>query len=218
MKIIAIGAHADDIEISCGGTIAKAVKNGHDVLMVVMTTSEYTDYTGKVLRTFEEADIEGKKAAEILGAKLITLNFPTKDVPYDSSSVETLDKIFNEFQPDIILTHWPHDTHQAHRTTALATISAARYFNTILMYEPMMPSGRSYHGFRAQVYVDISEVNKIKMEALKAHGSQYKKYGGDFWLGAVEARAKLRGFEMLKGKGQCAFAECYEVMRLELSL
>lgn len=218
MKIIAIGAHADDIEISCGGTIAKAVKDGHEVLMIVMTSSEYTDYTGKVLRTQEEAEREGKKAAEILGAKLKTLTFPTKDVPYNSKSVEILDEIFNEYQPDIILTHWPHDTHQAHRTTALASISAARYFNTILMYEPMMPSGRSYHGFRAQVYVDITEFHQIKMDVLKVHESQYNKYGGDFWLGAVEARARLRGFEMGNNMGRCEFAECYEVMRLKLNL
>lgn len=218
MRIVAIGAHSDDIEISCGGTIAKAVRKGHEVLMVVMTISEYGDYTGKILRTPEEVEEEGKKAAEILGAKLITLNFPTKDMPYSSESVEALDKIFNEFQPDIILTHWPHDTHQAHRRASLASISAARYFNTILMYEPMMPSGRSYHGFRAQVYIDISEYNDIKREALKAHTSQYKKYGTAYWLNAVEARAKLRGFEMQSKAELCEFAECYEVMRLKLTL
>ncbi|MEW6619614.1 MAG: PIG-L family deacetylase [bacterium] len=218
MKIVAIGAHSDDIEISCGGTIAKAVNNGHEVLMIVMSQSDYTDYTGKTLRTKEEAEVEGKKAAEILGSKLITLDFPTKDIPYDSQSVEALNKIFNEFNPDIIFTHWPHDTHQAHRTSALSSISAARYFNTILMYEPMMPSGRSYQGFRAQVYVDISKFNKIKMEALKAHESQFKKYGGEFWLGAVEARAKLRGFEMYDGQTKCEFAECFEIMRFKLEL
>jgi len=217
LRIVAIGAHADDIEISCGGTIAKAVERGHEVLMIVMTTSEYTDYTGKILRTVEEAEEEGKKAAEILGAKLITLNFPTKDVPYNSKSVEVLDEIFNEFQPEIILTHWPHDTHQAHQTTALATISAARYFNTILMYEPMMPSGRSYHGFRPQVYIDISQYNEIKRKALEAHKSQYKKYGKAYWLNAVESRARLRGFEMQSKTELCEFAECYEVMRMKLS-
>jgi len=218
LKIVAIGAHHDDIEISCGGTIAKAVRNGHEVLMVVLSTSEYTNYRGEVLRTPEEAEREGKKAAEILGAKIKTLNFLTKDIPYNSKSVEAINEILDEFKPDVILTHWPHDTHQAHRNAALASISAARYFNTILMYEPMMPSGRSYFGFRAQVYIDISEFNKIKMESLKAHKSQYEKYGGEFWLGAVEARARLRGFEMRNDVGQCEFAECYEVMRLKLDL
>jgi LmbE family N-acetylglucosaminyl deacetylase len=218
LKIIAIGAHSDDIEISCGGTIAKAVKNGHEVLMVVLTPSDYTNYKGENLRTKEEAEIEGKKAAEILGATLKTLDFPTKDVPYNSKSVEALNEIFDEFNPDMILTHWVHDTHQAHRNAALASISAGRYFNTILMYEPMMPSGRSYHGFRAQVYVDISEYNNIKMESLKAHKSQYEKYGNAYWLNAVEARARLRGFEMQNVIGQCEFAECYEVMRLKLDL
>ena len=67
--IVAIGAHLDDIELAAGGTLAKAVKDGHDIHMIVMSQSGYTDYNGKVMRTDETAMNEGRNAARVLGCK-----------------------------------------------------------------------------------------------------------------------------------------------------
>ena len=60
--IVAIGAHLDDIELAAGGTLAKAVRDGHDVYMIVMSQSGYTDFNGKVMRTNETAIQEGRNA------------------------------------------------------------------------------------------------------------------------------------------------------------
>jgi LmbE family N-acetylglucosaminyl deacetylase len=75
------------------------------------------------------------------------------------------------------------------------------------MYEPEYPAGRSYLGFRNQYYVDIVSTFEIKMNALKCHKSQVKKYG-DAFLEAVEARARHRGYEI-----RSEYAECFEVVR-----
>jgi len=212
MRIAAIGAHIDDIEIGCGGTLAKATRNGHSVQMIVMCDSAYTSFDGKVLRTVEEAIEEGKLAAQLLGVEdLIVLDFAIKDVPYNSATVESLDRELSEFKPDLILTHWPFDTHQDHRNTALATISAGRYINNILMYEPFPPSGRSYHPFRPQVYFDVSETIDKKINALRKHESQYKKYG-EKWIESILGRAKMRGFDSFVN-----YAEAYEVVTINLS-
>ena len=48
MKILAVGAHLDDIELACGGTLAKAVKNEHKVKVLIMSKSGYTNKDGKV--------------------------------------------------------------------------------------------------------------------------------------------------------------------------
>jgi LmbE family N-acetylglucosaminyl deacetylase len=64
--------------------------------------------------------------------------------------------------------------------------------------------------FRPQVYVNISETIEAKINSLKAHKSQYKKYS-DRWIEAVVARARFRGFEM-----GVEYAECFEVVRAEL--
>jgi LmbE family N-acetylglucosaminyl deacetylase len=213
MKIMAIGAHLDDIELACGGVLASAIKRGHQVKMVVMTDSAYTNFDGTVMRTREEAYTEGTLAASKLGVSdMEILDFPIKNIPYNGATVEALDKIMSDFKPDMIFTHWVFDTHQDHKNTAQATISAARYLYNIYMYEPIPPSGRSYQPFHAQAYFDISDAIDEKMESLRAHHSQHAKYG-EQWIEAVEGRARIRGFE-----NGCKYAEAFEVMRLSQKL
>jgi LmbE family N-acetylglucosaminyl deacetylase len=208
-NILAVGAHSDDVEIGCGGTVAKHVQAGDNVIILVLAESSYTSYDGKVLRTKEEAILEETRAAKILGAKLINLGFETKNIPYSSESVEAINKIIDNNSIDLIYTHWSHDTHQDHLRTTQSVISAGRYIQNILMYEPEYPSGRSYFGFRNQYYVDISSTFDKKMEALKQHKSQVKKYGEDVFLNAISARAQHRGYEI-----QSKYAECFEVIRM----
>lgn len=211
--IVAIGAHLDDIELAVGGVIAKAIRDGHDAHMIVMSRSGYTDYDGNVMRTDEAAMQEGRNAAKILGCKdLDILDFSNKDIAYDSKTVEAIEKRINLIKPDIIFTHWPFDTHQSHVAVGKATISAARRYNSIYFYEPISPSGRSYVGFRPQMYVDITDVIDIKIAALDAHVTEKNKYG-DYWLRGVQARAAFRGYEMGK-----MYGEAFEVLREELVL
>jgi LmbE family N-acetylglucosaminyl deacetylase len=218
MKIIAIGAHLDDIELACGGTLAKATSKGHDVRMLVMSKSGYKHYSGNYGRSEEDATSEGKKAAAILGVKSLKIfDFPNKDVPNDSTVVETLNKEFDEFQPDLIMTHWHFDTHKSHMNTALATVAAGRYFNSIIMYEPFPPAGRSYAAFHPQLYVDITETIDIKLKALATHESELKKYGPE-WVNTIKARAQLRGFELISNDAQrLKYAEVFEVVRLNFN-
>jgi LmbE family N-acetylglucosaminyl deacetylase len=211
MNIIAIGAHLDDIELACGGTIAKAVKAGHNVKMVVLSESSYFSYDGKLLRTKEQARLEGENAAKELGVKqLEILDFKSTAIPYSGESVTALDLILNQFQPDLILTHSPFDTHQDHNNTSKATISAARNFNNILMYEPFPPSGRSYVAFKPQVYIDITDTIDVKINSMKEHKSQHEKYGED-WVEAIRGRARMRGFEC-----NYKYAEVFEALRFEI--
>ena len=147
-NVLAVGAHADDVEIGCGGTIALHRRNGDNVYILVMTESSYSNYDGKVLRESEEGKREEENAANILGVELINLGFKTKCVPYSSESIEIINEIIDRYKIEMIYTHWYHDTHQDHRRTTQSVLSAARYVKNILMYEPEYPAGRSYAGFR----------------------------------------------------------------------
>ena len=213
LTILAIGAHGDDIELACGGTIAKAVKNGHEVIMVLVTGHASNDHNNIKIRAQGAAQQEAKAAAKILGvSKLHILGYQDTCVPYSADLVSKLDDIITDCKPDIIFTHFVFDTHQDHIRTAHSTISAARHQNTIFLYEPINPSGQGYVPFRPQVYTDISQTIDTKINSLKAHKSQYEKYT-ETWIEAVVARAKFRGFEM-----GVDYAECFEVVRAELNL
>lgn len=213
MKILAVGAHLDDIELACGGTLAKALRAGHEVKCIILSKSGYTNLNGDVQRKNETAVEEGTNALHTLGVKDIEIfDFSTKDIPFTSEVVETIDRVMSAYDPDIIFSHHPFDTHQAHMGVAQATIAAARRKNNILMFEPIAPSGRSYVAFKPQVYVDISETIDIKQAALKEHKSEYNKFGGEEWVTGVSARAGFRGYEI-----GTKYAESFELLRMEMT-
>lgn len=213
MRILAVGAHLDDIEISCGGTLAKAIEYGHQVKVLIMSKSGYTNKEGFVQRSDETAVIEGTNALHVLGIEDIEiLDFPTKDIPWESSVVNAIDVCIDRYNPDIIFTHHPFDTHQAHVGVSNATISAARRRNTIFFYEPITPSGRSYVAFRPQLYVDISQTIEKKIASLREHKTEYNKFGAEDWVEGVHARCGFRGYEIGK-----KYAEAFEVLRIEMA-
>ena len=213
MKILAIGAHLDDIEIAAGGTLAKAVQAGHTVKVLIMSKSGYRNKEGKIQRSDEDAVMEGTQALQTLGIRDIQImDFPTKDIPFQSDVVNAIDLCMAEFKPDVIFTHHPFDTHQAHEGVAKATIAAARRLNTVFFYEPITPSGRSYVAFRPQMYVDITDTVDVKINSLKCHTSEYNTFGAEDWIEGVRCRCGFRGYEI-----GTKFAEAFEVLRLEMS-
>ncbi len=212
MKIMAIGAHLDDIEIACGGTLAKALESGHEVYALIMSKSGYTNKDGGIQRTSELAVKEGVQALNTLGISHIDiLDFPTKDIPFISDVVNAIDVCMSEYQPDIIFTHHPFDTHQAHEGVSKATIAAARRKNTVIFYEPITPSGRSYVAFKPHLYVDIETTLEKKILSLKCHKSEYNKFGAEDWIEGVRCRCGFRGYEIGK-----KFAEAFEILRMEM--
>ena len=212
MVIMAIGAHLDDIEIACGGTLARAIEAGHDVRALVMSKSGYTNKEGSVQRSDDVAVKEGLNALHTLGISNIEiLDFPTKDIPFSSDVVNEIDVRMSKINPDIIFTHHPFDTHQAHEGVAKATIAAARRKNTVFFYEPITPSGRSYVAFKPILYVDIESTIDKKIQALKCHTSEYKKFGAEDWVEGVRSRCGFRGYEIGK-----KYAEAFEILRLEM--
>ena len=115
------------------------------------------------------------------------------------------------YDPDVIFTHHPFDTHQAHAGVSNATVAAARRRNTVFFYEPITPSGRSYVAFRPQLYVDIGQTIEKKLTSLREHKSEYNKFGAEDWIEGVYARCGFRGYEIGK-----KYAEAFEVLRVEM--
>jgi LmbE family N-acetylglucosaminyl deacetylase len=213
MKILAVGAHLDDIEIACGGTLAKAIETGHEVKVLIMSKSGYTNKEGKVQRSDDVAVVEGTNALHALGIQDIEiLDFETKDIPFRSDVVNAIDVCMSDYDPDIIFTHYPFDTHQAHAGVSNATIAAARRKNTVFFYEPITPSGRSYVAFKPGLYVDIESTIEKKLTALREHKSEYNKFGAEDWVTGVKCRCGFRGYEIGK-----KYAEAFEVLRIEMN-
>lgn len=199
MRILCFGAHPDDIEIGMAGTIAKYVKTGHKIKMVVCMIPDKKDIRLK----------ESTNSAKILGASIEILNLNLDHKILTREMVNIFDKAINGFKPDEIYTHWEHDSHQDHRVITQAVLASARgNLCNVYMYEQIIPGGIVTQAFRAQKIVDISKHINIKRQSLKKHKTQDKKYKKG-WIEAIESRAVFWGF-MIGTK----HAEAFEIVKI----
>jgi LmbE family N-acetylglucosaminyl deacetylase len=202
MKIIAIGAHPDDLEYGCGGTLYKLSQQKHEINLLVMTRG---DMGGDPDRRQEEQE----KSAALLKAKLFWGRFTDTQVPIQKETINTIEFFIKKIRPDLIFVTHPNDTHQDHRAVAQATITAARYVQNVLFYE--VPTTVDFSP--ASVFIDISAVLNKKMLLLKTHKSQvFSTRVADLTiLEAAKATALFRGFQ-----NRVKYAEGFVPLRLSL--
>jgi len=207
MKVLAIGAHFDDIELGCGGSLVKHIQEKNDeVCMYVLTDSEYEHYDGAILRNKEIALKEGKEAASILGVdNLICERLKTKKVTYSVDLIERINKVIDDYAADLVYTHWVHDVHQDHFAVGRATLNAARHVPKILMYRSNWYPTNAH--FNSNFFVDISAYIETKIKAIKAHKTEYKKLG-EKWIDFVRYQNKASGIEM-----ETEYAEAFEAIK-----
>ncbi|KPA17774.1 N-acetylglucosaminyl phosphatidylinositol deacetylase, partial [Candidatus Magnetomorum sp. HK-1] len=114
MNILAVGAHFDDLELGCSGTLIKHVQKGDKVIMLIITDSSYQNPDGEVIRKKDIALSEGKKAAKIIGAELICLKYKTFMVPFDDILGKKILSYIEKLNINMIYSHWVNDIHRDH--------------------------------------------------------------------------------------------------------
>lgn len=206
MKILAIGAHADDVELGIGGTLARHVSDGHEVHILIVTHSAYKNFDGKIIRSKEVALEEAINAAKIMGVKhLKCLNYETKLVDHGVKLIEDINRQIDEIKPNVIYTHWDGDIHQDHSATAQATIVAGRNVPRILMYRSNWY--KSYKHFDSNFYVDITNFIDVKIQAIRAHISEISRRGDD-WVEFFKNQCRNNGQEV-----GVRYAETFQVIK-----
>lgn len=205
MNILAIGAHFDDIELGCGGALAKHVANGDSVYAYVVTKSGFTNHQNIEIRSNDIATQEGENAMKVLGVELIKGNFNTLEVEFtDDLNLEIL-KIVEEKNIDTVYSHWMGDIHHDHQAVARASLHSCRHVPRQLMYR-----SNWYHStidFKGNFYVDISDFWKIKKKAMKSHISEMDRTGNK-WIEFFNNEAKNAGQRIGVKR-----AEVYEVVK-----
>ncbi len=209
MKILFIGAHFDDIEIGCGGTAARLVREGHDVEAVVVTHSGYSDENGNTVRDVEVAQREGIEGLRTLGiGQIHELNLSTGRVEYDLDLIHRLESTVKTISPSLVFTHWDNDVHQDHSAIGRATLNVCRKTASVLMYRSNWY--RSSINFSQRIVVDTSDYFEIKKRAINCHVSEVTKFGKN-WLRFIEAQDVSVGMEF-----GYEFGEAFEPVKLDL--
>lgn len=210
IDILAIGAHPDDVELGCSGTIAKEIAKGKKVGILDLTRGELG-----TRGTAEIRDSEAKSAADILGVSFReNLNFKDGFFTNDLNHQLKLIEVIRKCKPSIILCNAIDDRHIDHPKGAKLVVdscflSGLKKINTIcdgVNQEPWRPKN-IYHyiqwkSLTPDFVVDISQYFEIKIKAVKAFKSQF--YDGNQsvhdtpistknFLDSIEYRAKDLG-------------------------
>jgi len=172
MKILVFGAHPDDPESGCGGLAAQSVKTGHEVVFMYATAfrqgRQYFDRPEREVRT-EEA----LSACKVIGVRGIVLDYQHEGIDVNSQNIERITGILMSEHPDVVIAHWPVDTHPDHR--CVGTLALSAYLrpetNFEFYYFEVMSGLQSIH-FNPTHYIDISDVAEIKHQSLLCHKSQ----------------------------------------------
>ena len=224
MKYLIIAAHPDDEVLGCGGSIAKWVKDGHEVHVLIMaegatSRDKHRDRASKK-ETLSILAKSAKRAAEILGVQSVELlEYP--DNRMDSVDlldvVKTIEDYVEKLKPKVVVTHHSSDLNIDHQIIHQAVMTACRPqpghpVKCILSFE--VPSATEWQlptvgsPFVPNWFEDISETLELKIEALEAYQFEMRKWPHSRSIKAVGHLARWRGASV-----GCEAAESFILLR-----
>ncbi len=209
MNVLAIGAHGDDLEAFCGGTLALCRKRGDTVVMGVVTDGRGRP-KGDPEQIVAVRQAEAQASADLIGAELAWLAIPDGSLKIDQATRHLFIELIRRTAPDVILTHPPDDYHPDHNATSQLVMDAAQVSRTANYPTPLPPIRKtipvgfmdSENGinFAPEEYVDISDVWSIKEQMLLQHRSQHMPgpaYDPDFILPPTDQNPIVRAARVM---------------------
>lgn len=207
-RILAVGAHPDDLEVLCGGTLAKSVQLSNTVMMAIATdgSAGHMHIPPEELANIRKE--ESERAAEVIGADLYWLGFKDELIIDDIETRLRFVDLIRLTQPYIIITHDPNDYHPDHRVVSRLIFDASfvsslpnikteqpAFFRIPPLYYFDTLSGLN---FLPTEYVDITESYETKSKMLKCHSSQIqwlKDHDNIDILDFIHVMARGRGLQ-----------------------
>ncbi|MGH3005236.1 MAG: PIG-L deacetylase family protein, partial [Gaiellaceae bacterium] len=178
MRVLGVGAHPDDLEILCGGTLARYVEERHDVVMCHATKGDRGsfEYTSEEVARIRHG--EAGRAAEIAGAEHVSLGLSDGEVDAsDPAQRRLVVDLVRDTRPDVIITHSTGDYMADHNE-----ISKLVFDSSFLSSLPLYDTGKPYHsvvppiyfmetvmglGFRPTEFVDVTGTMDKKVRMLE---------------------------------------------------
>ncbi|GGI82121.1 PIG-L deacetylase family protein [Legionella impletisoli] len=204
-KVLICAAHPDDEVLGCGGTIAKFSDEGADVHILFLAdgvSSRDPKESNKLINSSEARRQSAYIAADILGVKSLMFgDFP--DNRMDSIGlleiVKFIENKINEFQPQILLTHYSSDLNIDHRIVNQAVITACRpqpdfFVETLLFFEVCSSTEWQIPTtFSPNWFVDIAKYLELRSKALEAYSAELRAWPHSRSLKAINHLANWRG-------------------------
>ena len=190
MNIVMMGAHPDDPESGCFGLAIRAARAGHRVVALYMTSGR----PGAGVGGRPEAEVreaEARAACALCGVEADFLRCPMSALAFDLDHIKRVCDRMRELDADLILAHWPVDSHPDHQATgALATQAVVGNPGVALAFFEVC-TGIQTLAFEPTHFVDIAAVAALKKQAVDCHRSQNVAA----WWPCHDAMERLRSFQ-----------------------
>ena len=200
-RVLAIGAHPDDLEVGAGGLLARLALEGADVTMAVVSIPNRAD----------ERKDEAAEGARVLGAARSFVLYEERMCRVEDIAmhelVRRLDQLVGDIRPNLVITHSMHDLHWDHGLVNRATVSALRRTPCDLLAYLSSPEMNAQSRSIGQCFADISGTLETKIAAISAHKSQLPRLDLDSSRDLAKAMGRISGY---------AYAEAYEVLRVRI--
>lgn len=160
-RVLAVGAHPDDVEIGVGGILAAHRANG-DIVTVLTLTS------GAVGGDSATREQESRAAADLLGADIVFGHLADTRLSHESTLVSTIEEVVRNARPDVVYTHGSSDLHQDHAAVHHATLVACRRVDRVYGYQ----SPSSTVAFAPKRFIPIDRHLETKLASIACYRSQ----------------------------------------------
>ena len=208
LRVLGIGCHPDDLEMLCGGTLARYAAAGHTVIMAVVAKGDkgHFEIPSDELTRIRASELA--ESAAVIGAETIAVGIPDGEVYSNQPTRALVIDVVRQARPDVLITHDPNDYYGDH--TAVSQLACDASF---LASAPLVKTARLACdsippvcfmetvmglGFEPQEYVDISDAIETKLEMLSKHQSQLawlREHDGVDILDNVRTVARFRGLQ-----------------------
>ena len=199
-RVLAFGAHPDDLEVGAGGLLARLSAEGADVTLVIVSIPNHT----------EQRKAEAQAAADVIDANLYVL-YEDKPCRVEDIAmhelVRRMDQVIGDVRPDLVITHSANDLHWDHGLVNRATVSALRRTPCDLLAFLSSPEMNAQSRSLGNCFADISSYVEVKLDAISCHKSQLPK------LDLESSRDLARAMGRISGYG---YAEAFEVLRVRI--
>lgn len=201
-KLLCLGAHCDDIEIGCGGTILRLIEQ------LPQLEFYWVAFTSSPERKKEASACAGLFLQDIREKRIVIENFRDGFLPYDGGRIkEYFENLATQFLPDLIFTHYRHDLHQDHRLICELTWNTFRN-HLILEYEIPKYDGDLGHP-NLFVQLQASHYRKKVRYLMDSFSSQKSKAW--FTADTFQSYMRIRGLESCSPSGYAEAFHCRKI-------
>ncbi|MDR3403518.1 MAG: PIG-L family deacetylase [Chthoniobacter sp.] len=172
LRVVVFGGHPDDPESGAGGLIATLTRAGHEVICAYGTS-----FRGdRTINGEPERDVrqrEATAACKVLNATPKFFDYAHEKLVADGPTLDAVRTWLDEVKPDIVVTHWPLDTHPNHHVVSSLVWQCYQRTGGWNLYFFEVETDLQSVSFRPDLYLDIESVRDLKKQALDCHASQH---------------------------------------------